>query len=402
MNIINITISKMKKINFKAASILCGSALLISGALASCGSDNNDPDDNKGNEVVDSKNLDYSPENANSWHNYSVRVAELLARDSEELYDSWNTSYEGGDSFANIFRNANTSAYPSYLSCIDEILDGCKDIAGEVGDAKIGDPYDLYMQGKKEEALYAVESWYSWHSRDDYANNILSIRNSYYGSLDGSVNANSMSALVKSVDADLDARTITLIDNARKAIIAIPQPFRNNINSSEALMAQEACADLEDHITNTLKGFFQNLSVSYDDRLKDIVVNYVDNVVLPTYKLLKDRNEALLQAVKDLSSQRTNAAFEKACQAWLASREPWEESEAFLFGPVDALGLDPNMDSWPLDQDAIVNHLKSGNFDDLNWGDGDDDDKIEAAQNIRGFHTLEFLLFKDGQPRKVN
>lgn len=80
----------------------------------------------------------------------------------------------------------------------------------------------------------------------------------------------------------------------------------------------------------------------------------------------------------------------------------WEKSEAFLFGPVDALGLDPNMDSWPLDQDAIVNHLKSGNFNDLLWGDGDDDSKVEAAQNIRGFHTLEFLLFKDGNPRKTN
>ena len=38
---------------------------------------------------------------------------------------------------------------------------------------------------------------------------------------------------------------------------------------------------------------------------------------------------------------------------------PWEQSEAFLFGPVDILGLDPNMDSWPLDQVAIVNILNS-------------------------------------------
>ncbi len=132
------------------------------------------------------------------------------------------------------------------------------------------------------------------------------------------------------------------------------------------------------------------------------MANYVDNVVLPTYKLLKERNAAMLEAVRNLSGNRTDVSFEKACQAWLSAREPWEKSEAFLFGPVDALGLDPNMDSWPLDQDAIVNHLKSGNFNDLLWGDGDDDSKVEAAQNIRGFHTLEFLLFKDGNPRKTN
>ncbi|MBO5026683.1 MAG: peptidase M75, partial [Bacteroidaceae bacterium] len=67
----------------------------------------------------------------------------------------------------------------------------------------------------------------------------------------------------------------------------------------------------------------------------------------------------------------------------------------------DALGLDPNMDSWPLDQEAIKNLLNSGEFDDLNWIDGDSDDKVEAAQNLRGYHTLEFLLFKEGEPRKV-
>lgn len=60
------------------------------------------------------------------------------------------------------------------------------------------------------------------------------------------------------------------------------------------------------------------------------------------------------------------------------------------------------MDSWPLDQVAIVNHLKNGNLGDLDWADGDNDDKVEAAQNIRGFHTLEYLLFKNGNPRKVN
>ena len=84
----------------------------------------------------------------------------------------------------------------------------------------------------------------------------------------------------------------------------------------------------------------------------------------------------------------------------MASRRPWETSEAFLFGPVDALQLDPNMDSWPLDQEGIENSLKSGNYDN-EWNDGDSDEAIEAAQALRGFHTLEYLIFKDGKPRKT-
>ncbi|MDE6445112.1 MAG: peptidase M75 [Muribaculaceae bacterium] len=378
---------------------MAGATVIALPAVVACSSDNNEPDNNN-KEAVDSKNIDYSAEYADSWHNYSVKVAELLARDSEDLYGSWATSYDGGASYASIFRNS-TSPYTGPINCIEEILDGCSDIANEVGEAKIGDPFDLYNAGRRDEALYAVESWYSWHSRDDYSNNILSIRNSYLGSLDGSENAASMAALVKSENPELDSDTREAITAAYNTILAIPHPFRNNINCTEARVAMEACADLDDVIRKRLKPFFQNLDIDYDPQLKKIVENYTDNVVLPTYDTLRERNAALLQAVKNLAASRTDENFRKAANAWLLAREPWEKSEAFLFGPVDALGLDPNMDSWPLDQDAIVNHLKSGNFSDLEWSDSDDDNKVEAAQNIRGFHTLEFLLFKDGEPRKV-
>ena len=349
----------MKFNNYFLSSLIAGSALLSSSFLTSCGNDDNpQPDPTP---VVDSKNIDYSSENADSWHNYSVKVAELLARDSQDLYDSWNKAYEGGASYSSIFKTA-SAPYTSYLNCIEEILDGCSDIANEVGEAKIGDPYDLFTAGRREEALYAVESWYSWHSRDDYSNNILSIRNSYLGSLDGTENEASMAALVKSENPQLDSDTRSAITAAYDAILAIPQPFRNNINCQEARTAMEACADLDNLLTKRLKPFFQNLDTSFDSELEKIVENYTDRVVLPTYQTLCERNNALLKAVKDLSSSRTDENFRKAANAWLLAREPWEKSEAFLFGPVDALGLDPNMDSWPLDQDAIVNHLKSGNF----------------------------------------
>lgn len=395
----------MKKFNsiFKTSALFCGSALIASMGLVACSNDDEDP--NKGNSDVDKVtaiDLDYSKDNADSWHNYSVKVAELLARDSEDLYNSWTTSYEGGTAFANQFRNPSAaSAYKSYVDCVDQIIEGCSDIASEVGDAKIGDPYNLFVSGKTTEALYAVESWYSWHSREDYQNNIYSIRNSYYGSLDGKVAQHSLYNLVKSVNSDLNDKVVAAIDNAAKSIYAIPQPFRNNINSSEASVAMDACGDLYNYFDNDLKSLVNSLDASHDAELKEIVVNYVDAVVLPTYKSLKERNDAMLTSIKNLASSRTDAAFKSACDAWLNAREPWERSEAFLFGPVDALGLDPNMDSWPLDQVAIVNHLKSGNFSELEWGDGDNDEKVEAAQNIRGFHTLEYLLFKDGQPRTV-
>jgi uncharacterized iron-regulated protein len=179
-------------------------------------------------------------------------TAQLLVDDVTTLCDAWNNGY------ADKFKSHNGGEFTSGLSCIEQLIDGCIDIAGEVGQAKIGDPYDLYVSGKTNEALYAVESWYSWHSRDDYTNNILSIRNAYYGSRDGSINANSLSKLVAKYNAPLDTKVKDAIKSAADAIQAIPQPFRNNINSSEAKAAMEACADLGDVLENELKPFLQD------------------------------------------------------------------------------------------------------------------------------------------------
>lgn len=372
--------------------IMLGAMLLT---LASCGS-NDDPKPDNGS--VDNADIDYNEKNAASWGNYMVQVASLLRTDADNLYKAWTEKYENGEPFAETFRKHDDASYPSVRSCVEELVDYCANIANEVGTAKIGEPYNLHVAGNTTEAVYAVESWYSWHSREDYNNNIHSIRNSYFGSLDGTVSPNSLSALVASEDADFDSKVKEAISKASASILAIPQPFRNNIGSDESVAAMEACADLEQILSKQLKNRISGFS---EQALQRVVDNYVDNVIIPTYRDLRDRNQALYDAVAAFRSAPSDDAFASACSAWLSAREPWERSEAFLFGPVDALGLDPNMDSWPLDQNAIVQILNSGNYDDLDWTDADGDDKIEAVQSVRGFHTLEFLLFKNGRPRTV-
>ena len=197
-------------------------------------------------------NAVYNAGNANAWAQYMRNTAQLLVDDVTSLCDAWNNGY------ADKFKSHNGGEFTSGLSCIEQLIDGCIDIAGEVGQAKIGDPYDLYVSGKTNEALYAVESWYSWHYRDDYTNNIYSIRNAYYGSRDKSVNKNSLSALVAKYNSELDADVKKAIQKAADAIQAIPQPFRNNINSKEAQAAMEACAELSDILEQELKPFLIN------------------------------------------------------------------------------------------------------------------------------------------------
>ncbi len=286
--------------------------------------------------------------------------------------------------------------------CIEQILDGCNDIANEVGESKIGDPISLWESGDKTKALYAVESWYSYHSREDYRNNIYSVRNAYYGSRDGKVAANSLASIIAANNPELDAQVKTAINEAADAIWAIPDPFRNNIACDEAKTAQEKCNTLKETI-KTLKSYIEkSTAINKNSVLDPIIKSYVENVVKPTYKDLMDGNSNLFDKVSAFKNNPTDDNFKAVAQAWLDARQPWETSEAFLFGPVDAEGLDPNMDSWPLDQDNIVNILNSGNFDNLNWVDGDSDDDIEAKQGIRGFHTLEFLTFRNGVARTTH
>lgn len=290
----------------------------------------------------------------------------------------------------------------SALVCVEQIIDGCLDISDEVGTAKMGDPYDLFKSGQTEKALYSVESWYSWHSREDYSNNIRSIRNAYFGTRNGEVALASLATVIKANNPQLDTQVRNAIDEAVRAIEAIPHPFRNNIGDPAVKTAMDACEMLNETLED-LKGYIQRTAkVNTDAVLQPVLETYVNDVVLPTYKELKEKNAALYTAAKAFADAPSDRLFENVCEAWLEAREPWETSEAFLFGPVDALGLDPNMDSWPLDQEAIVNILNSGEFDNLTWGDGDDDDAIEAVQSVRGFHTMEFLAFKNGEARTIN
>lgn len=398
----------MKK-NLLFASAL---AVLVSFFGTSCSDNNDDPKPNPGQESAE---LDYTTANAEQWGNYMMNTARLLKSDADKLYTEWAEGYAStGRPYAELFKEHNAATgFTSLQDCAQQVVEKMGEIANEVGSTKMGDPYSKWTQGKTELALYSVESWYSWHSRDDYTNNIKSIRNAYFGSLDGTVAEHSMAAAIAKKYPEFDQKMRNLIQGAQDAIQGIAQPFRNHIGSTETVAAMDACEKLqralsevdseeegEDKVADATN--LRDLVVNIDaDELQLILNNYVDAVVVPTYKALREKNNALKDAVDAFAANPTNAGFAACCDAWMKAREPWETSEAFLFGPVDEYGLDPNMDSWPLDQDAIVQIMKSQKWTDLEWTDGDDDAKVESAQNVRGFHTLEFLVFKNGQPRTV-
>ena len=123
--------------------------------------------------------------------------------------------------------------------------------------------------------------------------------------------------------------------------------------------------------------------------------DFANTVVLATYIDLDDKAGELLVAVRTLAADTSQANLEKAQQAWKATRKPWEQSEAFLFGPVDTQGLDPALDSWPVDHVNLQSVLDSDDTLTVDFVSG-----LEDTQ--KGFHTIEFLLFRDGDQRKAS
>lgn len=200
---------------------------------------------------------------------YLVLATELLRNDCIKLWSAWNgaqninvddqaiiDTFDDFDpvnfNFAYNFKNALSSSGVTLVSmddAIDNIIEGCAGIADEVGAQKIGGPRDLALAGDIDNAVLEVESWYSWNSIEDYANNIVSIRNSYFGGIgktSGTRNKNSLSVFVESKDAALNIEITAAIDKAYKAINdGMQRPFRTYLTGDKVDAAIDACSDLQ-------------------------------------------------------------------------------------------------------------------------------------------------------------
>ena len=128
------------------------------------------------------------------------------------------------------------SRFKTYKESAEEILQGCIDIADEVGNTKIGRPH----LGSSFEDKNYIESPYSLNSIEDFADNIRSIRNAYLGSRAGDA---SVSDCVKSADPSVDAEVRSAIESAISAIELIPEPFAKNATGAESEAAMKAAGE---------------------------------------------------------------------------------------------------------------------------------------------------------------
>ena len=156
--------------------------------------------------------------------------------------------------------------------------------------------------------------------------------------------------------------------------------------------AVDGCADVVSELeaANAIIGSAK-LSEAQEAYLREVLKNLVNEVIIPTYTKLADNTEALEKTLHGLTTSTiTQAQIDEACKDFKAARMYWEQSEAFLGGAASDFDVDPTIDSWPLNRTLLLNYFNNGM----------DDEMLDDA-TILGFHALEFILFRDGQPRKV-
>lgn len=133
-----------------------------------------------------------------------------------------------------------------------------------------------------------------------------------------------------------------------------------------------------------------------------IAEQYVDHTIAPTYRNLASSAERLANELAALKADKTQDNLNQVCQTFLEARAWWEKSEAFLYGAASDYGIDPHIDSWPLDEDAFNTMMSNdAQINAMNSDDGDSYAGEVLGNALLGFHGIEYIIFSNGQAKAV-
>lgn len=223
-------------------------------------------------------------------------VATHLAIDDDGNQEG---ALDGFQNFGKAFKNPGTGDWETALDATLEIISGCQDIIGEVGDSKIGLPFT------GEDATY-IESPYAYNSITDFYDNIVSCKNALYGQM-GATTPNEKSLIYFCRNAGnaaltAQANNVTAkLDAALAKIKAMKAPFALYYSDASSKVAIDALGELDDalgEMAETLSAYAGNATV--EAQCQVINENYVDNVVVATYRTLANNAQKLYQSIVNI------------------------------------------------------------------------------------------------------
>jgi putative iron-regulated protein len=133
-------------------------------------------------------------------------------------------------------------------------------------------------------------------------------------------------------------------------------------------------------------------AIAIDVKKKEFVENYAA-IVLASYEDSMNKVNDLKTAVDAFVAAPSDASFTTAKEAWLASREPYGQTEAYRFydGPIDGADGEPEgyINAWPLDE-ALIDYVSDGS-----GGQDLSDVRQNIINNESEYPTLTKATLKD-------
>lgn len=192
---------------------------------------------------------------------FAKEAANDLYLNAIKLVFAWNGSVSGarqaildeaeveiGDNFGEEFVNAGSagSRWHTARHATIQIIEGARDIVGEVAEAKIGAAYH------SDDPDY-IESPYAYNSITDFYDNVMSVKHALYGTLgtDGLTEAEkaasgSLMAYSYLTHTEEALAVSTALENALLKISVMKAPFVNNATDTSAGVAIDALNELDE------------------------------------------------------------------------------------------------------------------------------------------------------------
>lgn len=235
-------------------------------------------------------------QNLDKWKAQAQRLIAELNEDAVAELGKWQTGY--ADTF---------KALPPSQS-LAMIVGECADCAEELADEKIPRPVAILTTG------------------DDCLGYIGSIRNSIFGTTDGTVGQASIMAYLSVANPQSAQSLGGQLQAAAAAIQAIPQPLASNAASEQAKAAVSACLSLEE----TLGQQVLPLVASMPDTLaREIVATYVDDVVTPSTADAVTLATQTLAAAQTMALDPTEANITATVRLYIRARAAADLCAAF-------------------------------------------------------------------------
>lgn len=126
-------------------------------------------------------------------------------------------------------------------------------------------------------------------------------------------------------------------------------------------------------------------SVSEQDQ-RAVLTNIGNNIIVPSYRLLRDESARLSVDFQTFKSDLTVENLLELRASLKEVRLAWQWCNFYDFGPASDEGLGSIMNTFPIDKGAIENNIDEGNF------------VVEsvARADERGFAAIGYLIHGDG------